>query len=79
MSKKNGKNNKNLILKNIVKNKIKEGNYVNVNNYAVHRLKAISDIILYEVSTPHLDDVIRIADDKNRSHGRITSEHINKN
>ena len=35
-----------------------------MNNYAVHRLKAISDILLYEVSTPHLDDVIRLADDK---------------
>lgn len=79
MSKKNGKQNKDLILKNIVKNRIKEGNFININNYAVHRIKAISDIILYEVSTPHLNDVIRIADDKNRSHGKIASEHLNKN
>ena len=76
MSKKNGKNKKNLILSNIIKKKISSGNYINVINYAVHRLKAISDIMLYEVSTPHLDDVIRIADDGNRNHGRIQSEHV---
>ena len=41
----------------------------------VHRLEAISDILLYEVSTPHLDDIIRISDDTNRLSGRINSEH----
>jgi len=42
-------------------------------------LKAISDILLYEVSTPHLDDVIRLADDKKRKDGRISTEHSKKN
>ena len=46
-------------------------------NYAVHRLRAITDIMLYEVSTPHLDDVIRISDDQKRNNGRISSEHRN--
>lgn len=79
LSKKNGKNEKEQILKNLYKMKINSGNYVNVNNYAIHRLKAISNITLYEVSTPHLDDVIRIADDKKRKNGRINSEHTKAN
>jgi mannose-6-phosphate isomerase-like protein (cupin superfamily) len=41
----------------------------------IHRLRAITDLNLFEVSTPHLDDVIRLQDDANRSHGRIDSEH----
>ena len=77
MSKKNGKNKINLILNNILTKKIKSGDYVNVKNYAVHRLRAITDIMLYEVSTPHLDDVIRISDDQKRNNGRISSEHRN--
>lgn len=42
----------------------------------VHRIEALSDVLLYEVSTPHLDDVIRISDDSKRPHGRIDSEHV---
>jgi mannose-6-phosphate isomerase len=41
----------------------------------IHRVESITDILLYETSTPYLDDVIRIADDSNRHHGRIKSEH----
>lgn len=41
----------------------------------VHRLEAVSDVLLCEVSTPHLDDVIRLQDDANRSSGRVESEH----
>lgn len=48
---------------------------VDVQPLTLHRLEAVSDILLYEVSTPHLDDVIRISDDTNRAHGRIQSEH----
>lgn len=43
----------------------------------VHRIMAISDSTLYEISTPFLDDVIRISDDFNRHDGRINSEHSN--
>jgi mannose-6-phosphate isomerase len=42
----------------------------------LHRLEAVTDIILYEVSTPHLDDVIRISDDSGRPNGRINQEHL---
>jgi NDP-sugar pyrophosphorylase family protein/quercetin dioxygenase-like cupin family protein len=40
-----------------------------------HRVIAISDIILQEVSTPHVDDVFRINDEFNRSDGKIDAEH----
>lgn len=43
----------------------------------IHRLESIDDIILFETSTPHLDDVIRLQDDSKRDHGRIDSEHAN--
>ena len=40
-----------------------------------HRVIALTDIILQEVSTPEVDDVIRIEDDTARGHGRIAVEH----
>ena len=40
-----------------------------------HRVIALTDLILQEVSTPEVDDVIRIEDDSGRSAGRIDSEH----
>ena len=42
----------------------------------LHRLEAVTDIVLCETSTPHLDDVVRVADDANRVDGRIEEEHI---
>jgi mannose-6-phosphate isomerase len=41
----------------------------------IHRMKALSDIYHYEISTPELNDVIRLSDDSNRGNGRINSEH----
>ncbi len=41
----------------------------------VHRVFSLEDYIAYEVSTPELDDVIRIQDDTSRKSGRIISEH----
>lgn len=43
----------------------------------LHRLEAITDLLLYEVSTPHLDDVIRVKDDAKRPDGRLQDEHQN--
>lgn len=40
-----------------------------------HRIVALTDIILQEVSTPEVDDVIRIQDDNDRPDGRINNEH----
>lgn len=41
----------------------------------LHRISAISDLLMYEASSPELDDVVRVSDDSNRGHGRISSEH----
>lgn len=49
--------------------------YVNVAPPTVHRIRALSDIILVEASTAHLDDVVRLQDDANRPNGRIEAEH----
>ena len=40
-----------------------------------HRVVAVTDLIIQEVSSPHVDDVIRVEDDTNRADGRIESEH----
>lgn len=48
---------------------------IDVSPSVLHRLEALTDILLYETSTPHLDDVIRVEDDSNRTNGRLASEH----
>lgn len=48
---------------------------VDVEPPVLHRLEALTDVLLYEVSTPHLDDVVRVQDDAHRPHGRIEAEH----
>lgn len=40
-----------------------------------HRVIAITDYTALEVSTSHLNDVIRYQDDTNRNSGKINSEH----
>jgi len=41
-----------------------------------HRVIAKTDYTAMEVSTPHLDDVIRFEDDMKRKSGKIKEEHI---
>lgn len=48
---------------------------MDVEPLVVHRIESLSHITLCEVSTPHLDDVVRISDDAKRGHGRIAQEH----
>ena len=48
---------------------------VDVVPLTIHRIEAVSDILLFETSTPHLDDVIRIDDDSQRPSGRLATEH----
>ncbi len=48
---------------------------INICPNTIHRIEALTDIVLYEISTPYLDDVIRIQDDTARNNGRIPSEH----
>lgn len=59
----------------VEKFKMKAGDFFNVTPPKKHRVIAITDIILQEVSTPEVDDVIRIEDDAHRPDGKIESEH----
>src|SRR3989344_605874 len=55
-----------------------EGDFFNVPPPKKHRVIAITDIILQEVSTPEVDDVIRIQDDAGRPDGKIEAEHCSR-
>ena len=60
----------------VVQKKImKAGDFFNVKPPKKHRVIAITDIILQEVSTPEVDDVFRINDEFNREDGKIEAEH----
>ena len=56
---------------------MKKDDYFNVKPPRKHRVIAKTDLILQEVSTPEVDDVIRIEDDNNRTDGKIEEEHSN--
>jgi len=60
---------------NLAKVIIEPINIIDVKTLVLHRIKAISNMYHYEVSTPFLDDVIRVNDDSNRKNGRIQKEH----
>jgi len=51
---------------------------VHVRPGVLHRLEAVTDVLMYEASTPHLDDVIRVQDDTARPDGRVASEHASE-
>ena len=51
------------------------GDYFHVKPNTKHRVKAITDVLMVEASTPEVDDVVRIQDDFARPNGRIESEH----
>jgi len=59
----------------IDKTKMGPNDFFTVHPPKKHRVIAITDVILQEVSTPEVDDVIRIEDDSNRPDGRIEEEH----
>ncbi|TET25260.1 MAG: cupin domain-containing protein [Dehalococcoidia bacterium] len=46
---------------------VKPGESITVPPFTKHRLKAIEDTTFFEVSTPELDDVVRIEDDYGRA------------
>lgn len=56
---------------------MQEGEFFHVLPLRKHRVVALTDIILQEVSTPEVDDVIRIEDDSGRKNGRLEYEHKN--
>lgn len=59
----------------VEKKTMKAGDFFNVVPPRKHRVIAITDIILQEVSTPHVDDVVRIDDEFSRNDGKIDAEH----
>ena len=62
--------------KGVVEKKImRGGEFFNVTPPKKHRVIAITDIILQEVSTPHVDDVFRINDEFHRADGKVEAEH----
>jgi len=75
--KKNEKvNNEDVTYKDIESTEISSCSFIHVKPPAIHRLKAIQTLHLFEASTPDLDDVIRIEDDNKRKSGKIDNEHI---
>lgn len=42
----------------------------------IHRVFSIEDLTFIEASTTELDDVFRLQDDTNRTHGLIKDEHV---
>ncbi len=73
-----GKPNNEIELNDIGTVKISPITSVEVCPDTIHRVEALTDIVLYETSTPHLDDVFRIQDDTVRDNGRIMNEHRKK-
>lgn len=68
--------NMNVKTKDIGFKKLKQGTIINVFPKILHRIKALSNLTLYEVSSPHLKDVVRVQDDRGRISGHIKSEHL---
>ena len=60
----------------VKKEKMGAGDFFTIHPPKKHRVIALTDVILQEVSTPHVNDVIRIEDDSERSDGKIEHEHI---
>ena len=59
----------------VERKKMKKDDFFTVVPPKKHRVIALTDIILQEVSTPEVDDVVRIEDDSDRGDGKIDSEH----
>lgn len=60
----------------VEKKEMQAGDFFTVKPPKKHRVIAKTDIVLMEVSTPEVDDVIRIEDDTSRPDGKIESEHL---
>lgn len=54
---------------------LNSGDKVEVRPYTIHRLQAIEDSQVFEVSTPELDDVVKLDDDYGRS-GKGNDEQL---
>jgi len=64
--------------KNDLKEKILEaGEKIDVKPFTIHRVEALEDSEIFEVSTPELDDVVKLDDDYGRS-GKGNNETLDK-
>jgi mannose-6-phosphate isomerase-like protein (cupin superfamily) len=62
-------------LRTLIDISIKPGDVIDVKPGQIHRVIASTDLVFIEASTKELDDVIRLADDASRGHGKIATEH----
>jgi mannose-6-phosphate isomerase len=51
------------------------GSHMTIKPGEIHRIMAVTDMVIVECSTAQMDDVIRLQDDNRRPSGRIESEH----
>lgn len=56
---------------------LNEGDKMDVLPYTIHRLKALEDVLVIEVSTPELEDVVKLEDDYGRK-GKGNNEKLDK-
>lgn len=54
--------------KNLKTKLLKKGDKFDCAPYTIHRISALTDSIIFEVSTPELTDVVRLEDDYGRIH-----------
>ena len=59
----------------VVQQRFSAGHVIAIDPPTVHRIEAVTDVMLIESSTAEVDDVIRLADDYTRGDGRIAEEH----
>jgi len=64
------------LLKSLIKREVKAGDAFHIQPGIAHRVEATEDLVTIEVSTPQVNDVIRLQDDTGRGNGRIESEHV---
>lgn len=53
------------------------GDKIDITPHTIHRVEALEDSQIFEVSTPELDDVVKLADDYGRS-GKGNNEELDK-
>ena len=53
------------------------GDKIEVHPYTIHRLEALEDSKVFEVSTPELDDVVKLEDDYGRT-GKGNNEELDQ-
>lgn len=65
-------------LKNLQHKILKKGDKIDIPPYTIHRLEALTDTVVFEVSTPELNDVVKLQDDYGRK-GKGNNEALDKN